>query len=89
MEIYFSSKLSKLVCIPFTLFVQYVAYKQNVSKLVKLTLVPIILGVGYATIYDLSLNPVGLGILLLLEIMICMFWMKTIFTIEITFVLIK
>lgn len=50
-----------MVCIPFTLFVQYVAYKQSVSRLVKLTLIPIIAGVGYATIYDLSLNPVGLG----------------------------
>lgn len=53
-------QLSKLVCIPFTLFVQYIAYKQSVSRMVKLTLVPIIAGVGYATIYDLNLNPVGL-----------------------------
>eukprot|EP00597_Dinobryon_sp_UTEXLB2267_P001617 CAMPEP_0170075670 /NCGR_PEP_ID=MMETSP0019_2-20121128/12773_1 /TAXON_ID=98059 /ORGANISM="Dinobryon sp., Strain UTEXLB2267" /LENGTH=258 /DNA_ID=CAMNT_0010286803 /DNA_START=161 /DNA_END=937 /DNA_ORIENTATION=+ len=53
-------QLSKLVCIPFTLMVQYVAYKQTVSRAVQLTLIPITFGVGYATIYDLSLNPVGL-----------------------------
>eukprot|EP01035_Chromulina_nebulosa_P009193 gene9193-12424_t len=53
-------QLSKLVCIPFTLMVQYIAYKQSVSRSVQLTLIPITFGVGYATIYDLSLNPVGL-----------------------------
>ena len=52
--------MSKLACIPFTLFVQYVAYKQSVPKMVQLTLVPITFGVGYATVYDLSLNMVGL-----------------------------
>jgi len=56
-----STQLSKLACIPFTLFVQYVAYKQSVPRLVQLTLIPISFGVGYATIYDLSLNMVGLG----------------------------
>jgi len=56
-----SLQLSKLVCIPFTLMVQYVAYKQTVSRAVQFTLIPITFGVGYATIYDLSLNPVGLG----------------------------
>lgn len=53
-------QLSKLVCIPFTLFVQYVAYNQTVSRSVQLTLIPITLGVGYATVYDISLNTVGL-----------------------------
>ncbi len=53
--------MSKLACIPFTLFVQYVAYKQSVPRLVQLTLVPITFGVGYATVYDLNLNAVGLG----------------------------
>jgi hypothetical protein len=57
----FAVQLSKLACIPFTLFVQYVAYKQSVPRLVQLTLVPITFGVGYATVYDLSLNMVGLG----------------------------
>ena len=56
-----SLQLSKLVCIPFTLMVQYVAYKQTVSRAVQFTLIPITFGVGYATVYDLSLNPVGLG----------------------------
>eukprot|EP00598_Pedospumella_elongata_P004019 CAMPEP_0184979676 /NCGR_PEP_ID=MMETSP1098-20130426/9866_1 /TAXON_ID=89044 /ORGANISM="Spumella elongata, Strain CCAP 955/1" /LENGTH=312 /DNA_ID=CAMNT_0027503005 /DNA_START=50 /DNA_END=988 /DNA_ORIENTATION=+ len=53
-------QLSKLACIPFTLFVQYVAYKQSVPRLVQLTLIPISFGVGYATIYDLNLNMIGL-----------------------------
>ena len=53
-------QLSKLACIPFTLLVQFVAYKQSVSKSVQLTLIPITFGVGYATVYDLSLNLVGL-----------------------------
>lgn len=53
-------QLSKLACIPCTLFVQYIAYKQSVSPSIQLTLIPITVGVGYATIYDLSLNTVGL-----------------------------
>lgn len=53
-------QLSKLVCIPFTLGVQFVFYKQSVSKAVQLTLIPITIGVGYATVYDLSINTVGL-----------------------------
>lgn len=54
-------QLSKLACIPFTLIVQYFAYKQSVSRSVQLTLVPITFGVGYATVYDLDLNAVGFG----------------------------
>ena len=55
------SQLSKLACIPFTLLVQYIAYKQSVPRLVQLTLLPITFGVGFATVYDLSLNTVGIG----------------------------
>jgi solute carrier family 35, member E3 len=54
-------QLSKLACIPFTLFVQYVAYNQSVPRAVQFTLIPISVGVGYATIYDLNLNLVGTG----------------------------
>eukprot|EP01032_Pedospumella_encystans_P013234 gene13234-15251_t len=54
-------KLSKLACIPFTLFVQFVAYQQSVPKPVQITLLPITVGVGYATVYDLNLNAVGVG----------------------------
>jgi solute carrier family 35 protein E3 len=39
--------------------VQWLVYKQSVTKLVQLTLMPILFGVGYATVYDLSLNMVG------------------------------
>ena len=52
-------QLSKLACIPFTLFVQYMAYNQSVSRSVQLTLLPITIGVGYATVYDLDLNMIG------------------------------
>lgn len=52
-------QLSKLACIPFTLFVQYTFYNQSVSRSVQLTLVPITFGVGYATVYDLSLSSIG------------------------------
>lgn len=46
--------------------VQFIAYKQTVSMAVQLTLIPIIAGVGYATVYDLNLNVVGLGTVALL-----------------------
>jgi solute carrier family 35 protein E3 len=42
-------QISKLACIPFTLIVQYVAYKLTVPRSVQLTLIPITFGVGYAT----------------------------------------
>jgi hypothetical protein len=56
-------QLSKLACIPFTLLAQYLMYKQTVSRWVQMTLLPITFGVGYATVYDLNLNMVGLGTL--------------------------
>lgn len=43
-----------------TLLIQYIAYKQTVSRTIQLTLIPITFGVGYATVYDLSVNFVGL-----------------------------
>jgi len=49
------------VCIPVTLWIQYVAYNTSVSRSVQLTLIPITFGVGYATIYDLEIRLVGLG----------------------------
>ena len=49
-------QLSKLVCIPVTLYIQYIAYNTTVSKSVQLTLVPITFGVGYATVYDLVIS---------------------------------
>lgn len=54
-------QLSKLACIPFTLLVQYLMYNQTVSTSVQLTLIPISFGVGYATVYDVSLNLFGLS----------------------------
>lgn len=54
-------QLSKLLCIPVTLVIQYIVYKSSVTNLVKLTLIPIIFGVGYATVHDLEISLVGLG----------------------------
>ncbi len=54
-------QLSKLACIPCTLLIQFFAYKTSVPRSVQLTLVPITFGVGYATVYDLDINTVGLG----------------------------
>ena len=53
-------QLSKLACIPCTLLIQYIAYTQTVSRAVLITLIPISLGVGYATVYDLEINFIGL-----------------------------
>lgn len=52
-------QLSKLMCIPFTIAVQRVVFHQEASRAVKLTLVPILLGVGLATVHDVSVNVVG------------------------------
>jgi solute carrier family 35 protein E3 len=41
--------------------VQYLAYNQQVSTNIQLTLLPITLGVGIATVYDISVNAVGLA----------------------------
>lgn len=58
----FILQLSKLACIPVTLWIQYVAYNTSVSRSVQMTLVPITFGVGYATIYDIEVRTIGLGI---------------------------
>lgn len=52
-------QLSKLMCIPFTIAVQRVIFRQEASTAVKLSLIPILFGVGLATVHDLSLNLVG------------------------------
>lgn len=52
-------QLSKLLCIPVTLWVQYVAYNTTVSRSVQFTLIPITFGVGYATVYDIEIRFVG------------------------------
>ena len=50
-----------MACIPVTLIIQFVLHKQTVSNSVKLTLIPITFGVGYATVYDLDVNFTGLS----------------------------
>jgi hypothetical protein len=45
-----------------TLIIQYFVYHTTVNRTVQLTLVPITIGVGYATVYDLDVNFVGTGL---------------------------
>lgn len=52
-------QLSKLACVPFVLVVQYFLYSQYVSRAVQLTLIPITLGVGWATVHDVDVNLMG------------------------------
>jgi solute carrier family 35 protein E3 len=52
-------QLSKLACIPVTLSIEYLAYNKTISRLVQMTLIPILFGVGFATIYDLDINMIG------------------------------
>lgn len=52
-------QLSKLICIPFTIVVQRLVLRTDVSWQVKLTLIPILAGVGLATVHDVSVNPAG------------------------------
>jgi solute carrier family 35 protein E3 len=52
-------QLSKLLCIPFTLMAQYILYKQRATRSVQMTLIPITIGVGIATVYDLDINLWG------------------------------
>jgi hypothetical protein len=44
-----------------TLVIQYFVYHTTVNRTVQLTLIPITIGVGYATVYDLDVNFVGTG----------------------------
>lgn len=53
-------QLSKLACIPCTLGLQRVMHNTSTSKWVKASLVPITAGVGYATVYDIDVNTVGI-----------------------------
>ncbi len=52
-------QLSKLFCIPVAILLERLTYGEKVPKKVQLTLVPVILGVGIATVSDTSLNFIG------------------------------
>lgn len=52
-------QLSKLACIPVTLIVQYFFYQQTITRQVALTLVPLTIGLGIATVYDMEANFLG------------------------------
>lgn len=54
-------QLSKLACIPFILLIEYLVYNKSVSGSIQCTLIPITLGVGYATVYDVNLHLFGIG----------------------------
>ena len=53
-------QLSKLACIPCTLALQKFMHNTTTSRWVKLSLVPITAGVGFATVYDIDVNAVGI-----------------------------
>ena len=53
-------QLSKLACIPCTLFIQYITRGDVVSRPVFFCLLVITVGVGIATVYDVSINTIGL-----------------------------
>lgn len=52
-------QLSKLACIPVTIVIEYLLYGKSVSPPVLMTLIPITIGVGIATVSDVSVNLVG------------------------------
>mmetsp|Transcript_31192 Transcript_31192/g.39994 ORF Transcript_31192/g.39994 Transcript_31192/m.39994 type:complete len:319 (-) Transcript_31192:251-1207(-) len=52
-------QISKLACIPVTLLLQKVFYHQSTPQVVLLTLIPIIIGMAIATVFDVQLNFLG------------------------------
>lgn len=52
-------QLCKLACIPFTVLVQRLIYRIDPPWQVKLTLLPILAGVGLATVHDVSVTTQG------------------------------
>ncbi|KAG5176657.1 triose-phosphate transporter family-domain-containing protein [Tribonema minus] len=53
-------QLSKLSCIPVTLLLERAWYGRSASRAVKLSLLPILAGVGLATVTDVEVNLTGL-----------------------------
>uniref|UniRef100_A0A7S3UUW0 Sugar phosphate transporter domain-containing protein n=1 Tax=Heterosigma akashiwo TaxID=2829 RepID=A0A7S3UUW0_HETAK len=52
-------QISKLACIPVTIVLQAAFYNQHVPVGVLLTLIPILVGMSIATVYDVQLNFLG------------------------------
>jgi solute carrier family 35 protein E3 len=52
-------QLSKLACIPVTIGIEGAFYGKSVPTPIALTLIPITVGVGIATVNDVSVNLVG------------------------------
>ncbi|CAM9430520.1 unnamed protein product [Chrysoparadoxa australica] len=52
-------QLSKLACIPVTVWLEQAFFCKRVSQRVKLTLIPLLIGGCLATVYDVSLNLRG------------------------------
>jgi len=52
-------QISKLACIPVTIFIQFAWYGQVVPNNIKITLVPILIGMFFATVYDVQFNFIG------------------------------
>jgi solute carrier family 35 protein E3 len=52
-------QVTKLLCIPVTILMEYVMFRSSVSRTVVLSLVVLLVGVGIATISDVGLNVIG------------------------------
>lgn len=52
-------QLSKLACIPVTIVIERIFYGKTVSNPILLTLIPITIGVGIATVNDIQVNFMG------------------------------
>ena len=52
-------QMSKLACIPVTIGLQYLLYHQTITQDVAWTLVPLTIGVGLSTVYDVDANYLG------------------------------
>jgi len=52
-------QVTKLLCIPVTILMEYLMFKSFVSNTVVLSLVVLLVGVGIATVSDVGLNSIG------------------------------
>jgi len=52
-------QISKLMCIPVTIFLQWLWYSQTTATQVLVTLIPILIGMAIATVTDVQINFMG------------------------------
>lgn len=72
-------QMSKLMCVPCILLFQYFMQKQTVSRPILFSLVILLLGIGLATVSDVSLNFTGsvMALLAILSTTLCQIWTNT------------